>query len=91
MQYFLDNTPIPEGAVRSEVQRYFAGPGQATAYKIGMMNFQEARANAQSALGDDFDIRAFHDIVLGAGAVPIPMMHARVQRWIQESQQSPQP
>jgi len=91
VQYFLDNTPIPEGAVRSEVQRYFAGPGQATAYKIGMMNFQEARANAQSALGDDFDIRAFHDIVLGAGAVPIPMMHARVQRWIQESQQSPQP
>lgn len=91
VQYFLENTPIPEGAVRSEVQRYFAGPGQATAYKIGMMNFQEARANAQNALGDDFDIRAFHDIVLGAGAVPMPMMHARVQRWIQESQQSPQP
>ena len=87
VQYFLDNTPIPEGAVRSEVQRYFAGPGQATAYKIGMMNFQQARANAEDALGDDFDIRAFHDIVLGAGAVPMPMMHARVQRWIRESQQ----
>lgn len=87
VQYFLDNTPIPEGAVRSEVQRYFANPGQATAYKIGMMNFQEARANAQNAMGDDFDIRAFHDIVLGAGAVPMPMMHARVQRWIRESQQ----
>jgi uncharacterized protein (DUF885 family) len=87
VQYFLDNTPIPEGAVRSEVQRYFANPGQATAYKIGMMNFQEARANAENVMGDDFDIRAFHDIVLGAGAVPIPMMHARVQRWIQESQQ----
>jgi uncharacterized protein (DUF885 family) len=87
VQYFLDNTPIPEGAVRSEVQRYFANPGQATAYKIGMMNFQEARANAENVMGDDFDIRAFHDIVLGAGAVPIPMMHARVQRWIQESPQ----
>ncbi len=87
VQYFLDNTPIPEGAVRSEVQRYFANPGQATAYKIGMMAFQEARANAEAALGDDFDIRTFHDIVLGAGAVPIPMMHARVERWIQESQQ----
>lgn len=86
VQYFLDNTPIPEGAVRSEVRRYFANPGQATAYKIGMMNFQEARANAEAAMGDDFDIRAFHDIVLGAGAVPIPMMHARVQRWIRESQ-----
>jgi uncharacterized protein (DUF885 family) len=87
VQYFLDNTPIPEGAVRSEVQRYFANPGQATAYKIGMMNFQEARANAENVMGDDFDIRAFHDIVLGAGAVPIRMMHARVQRWIQESPQ----
>lgn len=87
VQYFLDNTPIPEGAVRSEVQRYFAGPGQATAYKIGMMNFQQARANAEEALGDDFDIRAFHDIVLGAGALPMPMMHARVQRWIRESAQ----
>lgn len=87
VQYFLDNTPIPEGAVRSEVQRYFANPGQATAYKIGMMNFQQARAEAQSTLGDDFDIRSFHDIVLGAGAVPIPMMRARVQRWIRESQQ----
>lgn len=87
VQYFLDNTPVPEGAVRAEVERYFANPGQATAYKIGMMNFQEARANAQNALGDDFDIRTFHDIVLGAGAVPMPMMHARVQRWIEESQQ----
>lgn len=87
VQYFLDNTPIPEGAVRSEVERYFANPGQATAYKIGMMNFQEARANAEAAMGDDFDIRTFHDIVLGAGAVPVPMMHARVQRWIRESQQ----
>jgi uncharacterized protein (DUF885 family) len=87
VQYFLDNTPIPEGAVRSEVQRYFTNSGQATAYKIGMMNFQEARANAENALGDAFDIRTFHDIVLGAGAVPVPMMHARVQRWIRESQQ----
>lgn len=87
VQYFLDNTPIPEGAVRSEVERYFAGPGQATAYKIGMMNFQEARAEAEMALGDDFDIRSFHDIVLGAGAVPMPMMRERVRRWIRESQQ----
>lgn len=85
VQYFLDNTPIPEGAVRSEVQRYFAGAGQATAYKIGMINFQLARANAEEKLGDRFDIKQFHDVVLGAGAVPIPMMHARVERWIEES------
>lgn len=85
VQFFLDNSPIPEGAVRSEVQRYFANPGQATAYKIGMLNFQQARANAEAALGDDFDIREFHDVVLGAGAVPIPLMHSRVDRWISET------
>lgn len=85
VQYFLDNSAIPEGAVRSEVQRYFANPGQATAYKIGMMNFQQARANAEAALGDAFDVRAFHDVVLGAGAVPMPMMHARVERWINDT------
>ena len=84
VQYFLDNSPIPEGAVRSEVQRYFSNPGQATAYKIGMLNFQQARANAEQALGEDFDIREFHDVVLGAGAVPMPIMHARVERWIEE-------
>jgi len=85
VQYFLDNSAIPEGAVRSEVQRYFANPGQATAYKIGMMNFQQARANAEEALGDLFDVRAFHDVVLGAGAVPMPMMHARVERWVNDT------
>lgn len=86
VDYFLANTPIPEGAVRSEVQRYFANPGQATAYKIGMLNIQEARARAEEALGSDFDVRGFHDVVLGAGAVPLPIMHARVDRWISEQQ-----
>lgn len=85
VQYFLDNSPIPEGAVRSEVKRYITGPGQATAYKIGMLNFQQARARAEAALGDKFDVRAFHDVVLGAGAVPMPVMHARVDRWIDET------
>lgn len=86
VDYFLENSPIPEGAVRSEVQRYFANPGQATAYKIGMMNFQQARTHAEESLGEKFDIKQFHDVVLGAGAVPLPMMHARVQRWIEETQ-----
>ena len=85
VQYFLENSPIPEGAVRSEVKRYITNPGQATAYKIGMLNFQQARARAEAELGDKFDIRAFHDVVLGAGAVPMPIMHARVDRWIEET------
>lgn len=85
VQYFLDNSPQAEGAVRSEIQRYITGPGQATAYKIGMMKFQELRRDAEQALGAGFDIRAFHDVVLGAGALPMPLLEARVDRWIEES------
>ncbi len=85
VDYFLQNSPIPESAVRSEVQRYFANPGQATAYKIGMMNIQEARARAEERMGSEFDIRGFHDVILGAGGVPMPMMQERVDRWIEES------
>ncbi len=85
VDYFLQNSPIPESAVRSEVQRYFANPGQATAYKIGMMNIQQARARAEERMGSEFDIRGFHDVILGAGGVPMPMMQERVDRWIEES------
>ncbi len=84
VEFFLENSPIPEGAVRSEVQRYFANPGQATAYKIGMLNFQQARTEAEASLGEAFDLREFHDVVLGAGAVPMPILHARVQRWVEK-------
>ena len=84
VQYFLENSPIPEGAVRSEVKRYFSNPGQATAYKIGMLNFQQARTRAENVLGQSFDVRAFHDVILGSGAVPMPIMHARVESWIKE-------
>lgn len=71
--------------MRSEVQRYISRAGQATAYKIGMMKFQQARARAEAALGDRFDVRAFHDLVLGAGAAPMPVLHARVDRWIDDA------
>ena len=86
VDYFLRNSDSSESSVRSEIKRYFANPGQATAYKIGMMNIQQARANAEAALGNDFDIRAFHDLILGAGALPLPLMHARVDRWVAEVQ-----
>jgi uncharacterized protein (DUF885 family) len=85
VQYFLANSPQAEGAVRSEIKRYIATPGQATAYKIGMLKIQEVRLNAEQALGESFDIREFHDIVLGAGALPLPLLEARVDRWITES------
>ncbi|GJM12854.1 MAG: hypothetical protein DHS20C12_12570 [Pseudohongiella sp.] len=86
VQYFITNSAQSEGAIRSEIQRYITGPGQATAYKIGMMKFQELRRNSEEALGNEFDIRAFHDVVLGAGALPMPLLESRVNRWIEETQ-----
>jgi len=68
--------------VRSEIQRYITNPGQATAYKIGMIKIQELRSSAMRELGNDFDYRGFHDTVLGGGAVPLPILEARVMRWV---------
>ncbi|MGD8341003.1 MAG: DUF885 domain-containing protein [Gammaproteobacteria bacterium] len=82
-EYALDNSPETEGSVRPEIQRYIVMPGQATAYKIGMMRIQELRARAETALGAAFDIRGFHDTVLGGGALPLTMLEARVDHWIQ--------
>ena len=82
VEYFLANTAKPEAAVRSEIRRYFVWPGQATTYKIGMLEFQKLRTTAQQELGSGFDYRAFHDTVLGGGAMPLPVLDARVKRWI---------
>ncbi|EED30522.1 hypothetical protein NOR53_535 [gamma proteobacterium NOR5-3] len=83
VQYALENSSRPELSVRSEVRRYFNNPGQATAYKIGMLKIQEYRAKAEAELGDAFDIRAFHDVVLGSGPLPMPVLEAKVDTWIQ--------
>jgi uncharacterized protein (DUF885 family) len=82
VDYFLDNSPIAEGAIRSEVRRYFVWPGQATTYKIGMIRIQRLRDEARQALGPRFDYRAFHEVVLGGGSVPLPVLEGRVRRWI---------
>ncbi len=83
VQYALENSPNPETAVRSEIQRYYVLPGQATSYKIGMIRIQELRAKAEEELGEDFDIRGFHDTVLGGGAVPLSILGQRIDRWIE--------
>lgn len=80
--YFLENSSIPEAAVRSEVRRYLVNPGQATSYKIGMIKILELRARAKKQLGPKFDIRAFHDTVLGGGAMPLEILEKRVDHWI---------
>jgi uncharacterized protein (DUF885 family) len=82
VQYFLANSATTEPQARSEVRRYLVLPGQATAYKIGMMRIQDLRRRAERALGERFDIRAFHDTVLGGGAMPLTMLEQRVERWI---------
>ena len=82
IDYFLDKTPIAQGAVISEVRRYIVWPGQATAYKIGMIKILELRSRAQQQLGVKFDIRAFHDTVLSGGALPLNVLEKRVDNWI---------
>ena len=84
VQYFLNNTAITEAQARSEIQRYIVMPGQATSYKIGMMKIQQLRKKAEDELGDKFDIRAFHDTVLGGGALPLEILERRVDQWIEE-------
>ncbi len=71
VDYFIANSAITEAQARSETRRYMVLPGQATSYKIGMIKIQELRRKAESALGAKFDIRAFHDTVLGGGALPL--------------------
>ena len=80
--YCLENSPNPETVARSEVRRYFVLPGQATSYKIGMIRIQQLRARAEEELGDQFDIRGFHDTVLGGGAVPLSILEKQVDLWI---------
>jgi uncharacterized protein (DUF885 family) len=80
--YFMANAPTSEGQIRSEIQRYLVTPGQATAYKVGMLKIQELRARAERELGSSFDIRGFHDAVLGGGALPLSILERRVNAWI---------
>jgi uncharacterized protein (DUF885 family) len=82
IDYFLENTPISEGDIVTEVERYFVNPGQALGYKVGMMKILELRERAREALGDRFDIRAFHDVVIGRGAMPLPVLERQVEAWI---------
>lgn len=83
IEYFMANSPEPYESVRSEVRRYIVMPGQATSYKIGMIKILELRATAIEALGDDFDIRSFHDTILGAGSLPLDLLERRVMQWIE--------
>jgi uncharacterized protein (DUF885 family) len=78
----MANSPEPLESVTSEIQRYIVIPAQALSYKIGMMKIMALRQKAELALGDKFDIRGFHDTILGSGALPLPLLERQVDRWI---------
>lgn len=87
-EYLAAQVPKSEAEIAVEVDRYIAMPGQALAYKIGAMKISELRARAQSKLGERFDVRAFHDAVLGSGPLPLDQLEKNIDAWIEAQPKS---
>lgn len=85
IEYLGSNTPNPHSDVVKAIERYIVMPGQATAYKIGMNKLLEMRGAAQAKLGDDFDIRQFHDVILRDGPLPLSVLEDHVDAWVAET------
>jgi uncharacterized protein (DUF885 family) len=85
--YFHRYTAMDEPNIQSEVDRYIAWPGQALAYKLGQLEILKLREEARHKLGDKFDLRAFHDEVLGNGALPLDVLHSEISGWIDRESQ----
>ncbi|WP_286830151.1 MULTISPECIES: DUF885 domain-containing protein [unclassified Idiomarina] len=82
LDYMYDNAPVAEARAVSEAERFMALPGQALAYKIGQLKISELRRDAERKLGENFDIKAFHRVILEDGAVPLTVLERKVKRWV---------
>lgn len=82
IDFMASNTALPDGEVVTEIDRYISWPGQALGYKMGELKIRALRERAEQALGEDFDVRAFHDVVLGSGPVTLPVLEENVERWV---------
>ena len=82
LDYLSSNTSLSEGNVRAEVDRYISWPAQALSYKLGEMKIIELRQRAEEALGNRFDLREFHDAVLGQGALPLDLLETVIDQYI---------
>jgi len=88
INYMEDNTALSKHNIIAEVDRYIGWPGQALSYKTGELAIRRIRMHAEQKLGEDFDIREFHDRVLEAGAIPIPLLESRIDQWIKSKIES---
>lgn len=87
IQYSLDNEALSKDIITREVERYMANPGQALSYKIGQLKILELRAKAEAELGDGFDIKEFHHMILNKGSLPLAILEESIMQWIKESKQ----
>jgi uncharacterized protein (DUF885 family) len=87
--YMNENTCQSPEDIEEEVNRYLTWPGQACAYKIGELKIKQLRHEAECQLGDRFDIKRFHDVILGLGAIPLCVLEAEVREWMEEMLRSP--
>jgi uncharacterized protein (DUF885 family) len=88
LDYMYANSPIEPTRAISEAERFMAIPGQALAYKIGQLKIRELRTRAERALGASFDVRAYHSEILTGGSLPLDILEAKIDRWIERQRKA---